>query len=232
MSKVRWVPAGDPIQYLELQLPPPFKAFFTTRNLREPGDVPEVGRISWLDQVHGREVLRVHAPLDGLAKADGQLTGWTGFFLGVQVADCFPVYLADPEVPCIGLVHAGWRSSAARIVEMAVGRMVHDLGARPRRLIAAFGPGICFEHYEVGPEFRETFGEFVCERDGKLLLDLETFNRSFLLDLGVKDKNIIPSPFCTFEREDLFFSYRRDGEILGEMWALLGMDRLPRANRE
>jgi copper oxidase (laccase) domain-containing protein len=101
--------------------------------------------------------------------------------------------------------------------------MKRDFGAGPSRMIAAFGPGICADHYEVGPELRKHFGAFVRERNDAFSLDLEGFNRSLLLESGIKEKNIVPAPFCTYERPDLFFSFRRDGKILGEMWALLGM---------
>jgi hypothetical protein len=209
--------------HLELELPDPFRAYFTARTAADPRTIPGVDDISWLIQEHGDRVLHVETPVFGTTPGDGQVTDRRGLLLGIRTADCFPVYLVDPDVPCLGLVHAGWRSSERRIVERAVRMLVETFGAKPGTMIAAFGPGICTGHYEVGPEFRDRFDGFVERREGKLYLDLEGFNRSLLLSSGLQKENIVPAPFCTFERSDLFFSYRRDGRILGEMWALLGM---------
>jgi YfiH family protein len=224
MSELEWIHVGDPIEYLELRLFAPFRAYFTTKRITDPRTIPDVKEISWLVQVHGSDILQVKKPIYGTLTGDGQVTDHRGLFLGVRVADCFPVYLLDPLVPCLGLAHAGWRSSAARIVEKVVKLMVRSFGAEQDRMIAAFGPGICVEHYEVNPDFWSTFGGFVRSREDKVCLDLEGFNRSILIENGLKEENIIPSPFCTFEHPDLFFSHRRDGGIMGEMWALLGMD--------
>ena len=223
MTGPRWVPVGEPVKYLKLDISGPFQAYFTTRRIRNPSALPGVGEVSWLIQVHGNRVLSPDEPIYGTLPGDAQVTAHTGFSIGVRVADCFPIYIIEPDVPCIGLIHAGWRSSEKRITERTVKKMVELFGAEPQKMFAAFGPGICPEHYEVGDEFRGRFGEHVGEREGKLYLDLEGFNTSVLLELGIPEENIVPSPYCTYERADLFFSYRRDGKILGEMWAILGM---------
>ena len=54
-------------------------------------------------------------------------------------------------------------------------------------------------------------------------LDLRAANRWQLVDAGVSPKNIVVSGLCTKCREDLFFSYRRDGAGTGRLMAVIGM---------
>lgn len=104
------------------------------------------------DVIHGLD----HVPKSALA-GDGMVTDVPGLLLAVQTADCLPVLLVDPEHRAVGVFHAGWRGTLARIVEKGVGVMRQRYGSDPRRLLAALGPGIHACCYEVGSEVRERF---------------------------------------------------------------------------
>ena len=100
---------------------------------------------------------------DGAVKlvGDALITDCPGFLLSVQVADCLPILLADPERRVVAAVHAGWRGTAKRIAEKAVGTMRQEFGCDPQKLRAAIGPGIHVCCYEVGREVLEAFaGQF------------------------------------------------------------------------
>ena len=90
-------------------------------------------------------------------KADGMMTDELGLLLGIQTADCIPVLLADRKRRAVAAFHAGWRGTAARIVESGVGRMRLEFGSRPEDLIAAIGPGIGPCCYAVGEEMLAEF---------------------------------------------------------------------------
>ncbi len=92
-------------------------------------------------------------PLHG----DGLVTDRSGIVLGVRVADCLPVLIADPAGHAVGAFHAGWRGTLARIVEKGVGELRRYFGSRPENLLVAIGPGIHRCCYEVGDELREKF---------------------------------------------------------------------------
>ncbi|OFV81947.1 MAG: hypothetical protein A3D93_00660 [Acidobacteria bacterium RIFCSPHIGHO2_12_FULL_67_30] len=96
---------------------------------------------------------------DGAAKftGDALLTDRPGLLLAVQVADCLPILIADPARRVVAAVHAGWRGTLAGIVAKTVGRMRQEFGCRPKRMLAAFGPGIHRCCYEVGREVVEGF---------------------------------------------------------------------------
>lgn len=109
--------------------------------IAEPGDIP-------LATSEGRAVLR----------GDAVMTDVPGLVLGVQVADCVPVLVADPKRRAVAAFHAGWRGTLKRIVERGVGRMRLRYGSRPEDLIAAVGPSIGACCYSVGEEVRHEFG--------------------------------------------------------------------------
>ena len=94
-------------------------------------------------------------------RADGMITNRPGELLGVQVADCIPVLVADKRKRIVAAFHAGWRGTVQRIVERGVGRMRLEFGCNPRDLIAAVGPGIGPCCYAVGEEVLSEFtGQF------------------------------------------------------------------------
>ncbi len=88
---------------------------------------------------------------------DALITKHAGILLGVRVADCLPVLLADRKNRAVAAVHAGWRGALGRVVEKTVGEMRRVFGSRPENLIAALGPSIRSCCYEVGEEVVDAF---------------------------------------------------------------------------
>jgi hypothetical protein len=115
-----------------------------TSQTRDVGHPVFEGRLETAD---GRAVLR----------GDGMMTDVPGVMLGVQVADCVPVLVADVKRKVVAAFHAGWRGTLARIVERGIGRMRLRYGSRPEDLIAVVGPSIGPCCYSVGEEVRFEF---------------------------------------------------------------------------
>jgi hypothetical protein len=110
------------------------------------------GPIAWGRQVHGADVHLV-GPTGGddVAVCDALVsTGPVG--LGVLVADCVPVLLADSRARVVGTVHAGRRGVVAGVVGAAV-RALRAAGATHLR--AVVGPAICGACYEVPAALRD-----------------------------------------------------------------------------
>ncbi len=183
------------------------------------------GQVARLTQVHGTDVTLAEQP--GHWTGDALVTATPGVLLAVGTADCYPLLLADPEAGVIGAAHAGWKGTLGRIAEKTVQAMTR-LGARPERIHAAVGPGICGERYEVGPDVAAQFtqaglGEFVLNVSGRVHLDLAGANRAVLQEAGVAD--IWVSGRCSTEAD--FYSFRRDGGKTGRMWAVIGLPEAP-----
>jgi polyphenol oxidase len=163
-----------------------------------------------------------------LDNTDAMVTNEPGVCLMVLAADCVPVLLYDPVTHAIGAAHAGWRGTVARIAERTVDAMHQIYGTQPSDLIAAIGPSIGPEDYEVGPEVveqvRETFPDSWSQQvrplpNDKGLFDLWTSNRLQLESAGVPPSQIEISGISIYQSTDRFYSERREGRPTGRFAA-------------
>ncbi len=188
----------------------------------------DLGKFFAVEQVHGREVITLagdEAPAIVRSRAaDAIVTKAKGLTLAVRVADCVPILLTD-EDGRVGVVHAGWRGTAAGIVTAALDAMF-GLGAKPENVRAAIGPCICGRCYEVGDEVAQKFAQvapaaLVKEPGKKSRLDLAAANHLQLLESGVSPDNVWRSGRCTMHEAADFYSYRRDGAQTGQHIAFI-----------
>jgi hypothetical protein len=168
-------------------------------------------------QIHSPAAVVVDAPwsADQRPRADAIVTRAPGVAVGVTTADCGPILLADPVARVIGAAHAGWRGALTGIVEATVTAM-NDLGARTERIVAAVGPMIRQQSYEVGPDLITRFtaedgasSRFftAAARDGHALFDLAGYIRGRLSRAGVRQVEDLA--LCTYADPARFFSFRR-----------------------
>jgi YfiH family protein len=182
-----------------------------------------------LNQVHGARVFTFEEPPRKrrnslLGEGDALVTCQQNVLLAVASADCVPVVLADPTTSWIAAVHAGWRGTAARILDAALDALAAR-GVRLGDLFAAFGPSISRDRYEVGPEvvaaLLEAYGAvpegaIAPGAGGKALLDVAAFNEAALHARGVRPERIAAGGLCTAGTPDLP-SWRRDGPGAGRI---------------
>jgi len=169
-----------------------------------------------LSQTHSAEVHQVSGPWQGSApQGDALVTAQPGLALGIMTADCVPVLLADPSGPIIGAAHCGWKGTHGGMVNAVVNKMC-ALGASRSQIIAAVGPAIAQDSYEVGDEIRDTF----CAPEpanraffkkgktaGKWQFALDKLVVSQLQALGLGHIGHIETD--TYRHAENFFSYRR-----------------------
>jgi len=168
-------------------------------------------RLAAVHQVHSARAVVIDdqwqpGPLE---QADALATRRRGVALGVLGADCAPILLADAEAGVIGAAHAGWRGALNGVTDSVIAAM-ESLGARRHRIVAAIGPCIAPESYEVGPEFPAPFldqdpanADFFRDRH----FDLPGYLVRRLESQGLAE--IALSLGDTAARADLFFSHRR-----------------------
>lgn len=188
-------------------------------------------------QVHGntvRVLTRGHVAADTAGRrpeADAIVSNEVGAALAVLVADCVPVLLCDPSRGAAAAIHAGWRGTCARVVDAAVQAMQREFGCDPARLIAAMGPSVGPNDYEVGDALLDAFRaaghpesairQWFVRSGGKLRLDLWTANIDQLIQSGVGAGRIYCCRLSTVAHSGVFDSCRADGERAGRMAAII-----------
>jgi len=199
----------------------PFEAWTSAEQVHGNG----VAVVTAADRGRGRDRLHPAVPA-----ADALITREKGILLAGLFADCVPLYFYDPVHEAVGLAHAGWRGTAARIAEAVVKEMAERFGTRSEDLYAAIGPSIGPCCYEVGEETAKAFADAAEEGvtlfarpGGKYLLDLKRINRHIMMEAGILPIRIEVSQWCTGCRTDLFFSHRKERGRTGRMAAWIGL---------
>ena len=178
-----------------------------------------------LQTVEGKAVL----------EGDGLITCQPGLLLAVGTADCVPVLVVDVEKRVVAAFHAGWRGTAAQIVEQGIATMTEEYGSRAEDLVAAVGPSIGPCCYTVGEEVRNAFSQrfryadrLFNQREGREYLDLWEANLEQLLSAGIMDRQIAVVGECTACKRDehgepRYFSHRGEHGVAGRMLNAVGV---------
>ena len=180
-------------------------------------------------QVHGNCVVAVDdttgASLENLPVADALVSACRGVALGIFTADCVPIFILDVETPAIGLAHAGWRGTFARVAVNTLAQMKACFGTVVENCRIHLGPAIQKCCYTVSAElltqFAERFGGNV--HDGTHL-NLQAANVNQLVEAGLPATSISISPLCTACRTDLFYSHRAENGQTGRMLSYIQLD--------
>lgn len=224
---------------------PPFDALNLGRNVgddpsavaqnhalfaREVGYEPE--RLYEVTQVHGGRVAVVEPELEPALfrerAADALVCANAGCAIGVRVADCVPVLLADPESGAVAAVHAGWRGVVARVLARSVEALCALSGAPPARLLCAVFPSIGVAAFEVGEDVAAQILASVGDaafvvRPGapRPHVDLARAVQLSLESAGLASARIELVAGCTYADASRFFSFRRDGGNTGRHLAAI-----------
>jgi copper oxidase (laccase) domain-containing protein len=153
------------------------------------------------DQVHGHHVARVSASsVFPVPDTDGLLTTVPGVCLGIYVADCAAVFLADRKARGIALVHSGKKGTEQNISSAAIEALCAASGASPSDLVAQISPCIRPPHYEI---------PFAAQ----IVLQLQVAGVGEIHDSGT----------CTASHPADYYSYRREKGLTGRMLAFLAI---------
>jgi hypothetical protein len=206
----------------------------------------EVGDLLLVRQVHEASVAVASAdrarpwrPPD----ADVIITDDRDAAIGVRVADCVPILLAEDSGRAVGAVHAGWRGMARRAPLAGVMALQRHYGVRPQRMIAAIGPCIGPCCYEVGENTRDAFRDaghhaalidrwFAPQPSGRLHLDLWRAARDQLEGAGLLPDHIYAADLCTKTHAAVLHSFRAAGETVGRMVAAIRVRAPLRPSRD
>lgn len=185
-----------------------------------------------VNQMHGHDVWHPPAepvrPVDA-PRADAIVTERPGLLLMVRVADCVPVLLSSRDGKQVSAIHAGWRGVVVGVARQTVASLARSFDVGPSHLVAAIGPCISTEHFEVGPQVVEAFeaaglGHAVIH-DGwdKPHIDLASAVAYQLEQAGIPHDQIDRCDRCTHTHQAEFFSHRRDMGKTGRQAALIAV---------
>jgi len=167
----------------------------------------------WLEQVHGIGVAdAANEFVDGVA--DAAFTREARRVCAVMTADCLPVLFCDRGGQAVAAAHAGWRGLLAGVLESTLQAMA----CPTKDILAWLGPAIGPDNFEVGEEVYQAFVQhaansataFKGNRPGHYLANIYQLARLRLQSQGVNQ--IYGGDRCTFQEQDRFFSFRRDGQ--------------------
>lgn len=164
---------------------------------------------------------------------DGLVTNVPGICLVTFYADCVPLFFLDPVKKVIGLSHSGWRGTVSKIGKETIRKMQKTYGCNPQDILAAVGPSICQDCYEVSEEvilqFQMHFSEkdwaslFYKKENGKYQLDLWKANEIIFLEAGINKDHIAVTNVCTHCNSDVLYSHRTMGNNRGNLAAFLAL---------
>ncbi|GJL38222.1 laccase domain protein [Enterobacter hormaechei] len=178
----------------------------------------------WLEQVHGKDVLKLTGEPYASKRADASYSNTPGTVCAVMTADCLPVLFCNRNGTEVAAAHAGWRGLCAGVLEETVA----CFDDKPENILAWLGPAIGPDAFEVGPEVRDAFMavEAIADRafrpaGEKYYADIYTLARQRLTSVGVTQ--VFGGDRCTFSQKGDFFSYRRDkntGRMASFIWLI------------
>ena len=164
---------------------------------------------------------------------DGLITNVPGLCLVTYYADCVPLLFLDPVQKVIASSHSGWRGTVGHMGEITIQKMQSEFGCRPEHILAAIGPSICQDCYEVSEDviqqFQQAFPEniwadlYYRKENGKYQLNLWKANEWILLNSGILPEHLTVTNLCTCCNSDLLFSHRASHGKRGTLAAFLAL---------
>lgn len=171
-------------------------------------------------------------PLD-YDDVDGLVTNVSGICLSTFYADCVPLFFVDPVHKAIGLSHSGWRGTVGKIGKVTVEKMTEQFGTDPSDVLAAVGPSICQDCYEVSEDviqqFQENFAKeywselFYKKENGKYQLNLWKANEIVFREAGISKEHMAITNVCTCCNAERLFSHRASHGKRGNLAAFLAI---------
>lgn len=172
------------------------------------------------NQIHKTDIAVVTSENCGsvMTNMDGLVTKEKGVPLYTGYVDCVPLFFYDPEKKVAGMAHSGWRGTVGRIGANMIEVMGREFACDVKDIVAAVGPSICQDCYEISEdvalEFIHEFQElpqesYLIEKgNGKFQLDLWKVNEHILKEAGITEEHLDVTDVCTCCNHKLLFSHR------------------------
>lgn len=169
-----------------------------------------------------------HTTREDLQDVDALITALPDYAIGVRTADCVPILMYDSVRRVAAAVHAGWRGTVARIPQKTIALMQQEFGSNPADIVAAIGPSIGPDSFQVGEEVVQAFAdagfpmaqihsEHGPRVEGSMAgghhIDLWAANHWLLEEAGLQLPHIQVAGVCTYQHAEEYYSARHDGNL-------------------
>ncbi|MBQ7674137.1 MAG: peptidoglycan editing factor PgeF [Alphaproteobacteria bacterium] len=174
------------------------------------GGLNPVSKLITLKQIHSNICIEVSKETESGIEADAMVTKEKNIAIGILTADCTPILFFDPVQSVVGAAHAGWRGAVGGVIEATI-KSMRNLGCEPQNIVAAIGPCIGRNSYEIDDDFKRNFsgsGDCFCLINMRLHFNLPKFCRQRLLKSGITEANIETIDIDTYKNCNNYFSYR------------------------
>ena len=187
-------------------------------------------KLLWVKQVHGDKIINCSEikNTDQPQEADAIFLDQANQACAILTADCLPVLLCNKQGTQAACIHAGWRGLAKEVIEKSITKF-----SSPKEIIAYLGPAISKNRYQVNEQMHRIFIEkqkenhkcFSVDQNKSIFGDLKEIAKNILLNSQIPINQIFMDEYCTYEEQNLFYSYRRDKSITGRQASIIWIEK-------
>lgn len=186
-----------------------------------------------MNQIHQSNIKIVTEKDKGkrISRTDGLITVDKGVYLIALVADCIPLLFFDAEKEVVGVAHAGWMGTVARISQKMIYIFRENFASKAEKIQIGFGPSIGPCCYDIPTEraelIKKKIGEkYFLHKKDKIYFNLWEANKNQLIESGIRENHIYNPQICNSCHSKDFFSFRQEGLKTGRFLGLIGMKSL------
>ena len=191
-----------------------------TTNRKIIADYLEINAKSLISpiQTHSSNITIAQKMKSDYPETDALVLSNKNLAIALNFADCVPVMLYDKKNNICAIAHAGWRGTAAKIVPKTLKFMSDYYETDSSDVIAVIGPAISDKNYQVEKDVFEKIIKTInssqeeCfkydKKNEKFNIDLKKVNYYQLKENGTEEIDLCG--YCTFDSNDIFFSYRKE----------------------
>lgn len=178
----------------------------------------------WLNQIHSNTCLLAQN-IHNTPNADASWTDKPKTVCVVLTADCLPIFISNQSGTKVGMIHAGYQGLLNGVIE----NFIKTSAINPTKMLVFMGTGIGQDALSLDQKMYQQFINKdkqyqTCFVKKETLYHLNMTQLANLIFNKNKIYAIQNNNGCTYNQQDDYFSYRRQGAKSGRMASLIWMD--------
>lgn len=154
----------------------------------------------------------------GVGPCDAMYTFEKGLAIGIFHADCVPIFIYAPKHDLVGIIHAGAIGTLKKVAYKSLMHIINEENISPQDILVHIGPCLSYAHSIIRQDYRELINNYGLDIEKAIretnsnLIDIPLLNKLQIQHAGIPSNNISYYKGCTYENEELFFSFQRDNK--------------------